>query len=99
MGGAVTRLSGGNLPVGLSDEPAADQSVPIRMSHGDLFVMVSDGVCDGSDDDWLRHLLHDRAGDTPKELAAKIVVSATERGVSDDLTAMVVRLERRPASS
>lgn len=61
--------------------------------------MVSDGVCDGSDDDWLRHLLHDRAGDTPKELAAKIVVSATERGVSDDLTAMVVRLERRPASS
>ena len=99
VGGAVTRLSGGNLPVGLSDEPAADQSVPIRMSHGDLFVMVSDGVCDGSDDDWLRHLLHDRAGDTPKELAAKIVVSATERGVSDDLTAMVVRLERRPASS
>ena len=99
VGGAVTRLSGGYLPVGLSDEPAADQSVPIRMSHGDLFVMVSDGVCDGSDDDWLRHLLHDRAGDTPKELAAKIVVSATERGVSDDLTAMVVRLERRPASS
>ncbi|MBP3311483.1 MAG: SpoIIE family protein phosphatase, partial [Butyricicoccus sp.] len=97
--GAVTRLSGGNLPVGLSDEPAASQSVPIRMTHGDLFVLVSDGVCDGSDDDWLRHLLHDRASDTPKEIAAKIVVSATERGISDDLTAMVVRLERRPASS
>lgn len=31
VGGAVTRLSGRNLPVGLSDEPAADQSVPIRM--------------------------------------------------------------------
>ena len=97
--GAVTRLSGGNLPVGLSDEPAASQSVPIRMTHGDLFVLVSDGVCDGSDDEWLRHLLHDRASDTPKEIAAKIVVSATERGISDDLTAMVVRLERRPASS
>lgn len=96
--GAVTRLSGGNLPVGLSDEPAADQSVPIRMGHGDLFVMVSDGVCDGTEDGWLRSLLHDRAGDSPKELAAKLVVAAAERGVSDDLTAMVVRLERRPPS-
>lgn len=97
--GAVTRLSGGNLPVGLSDDPAADQSVPLRMDHGDVFVLVSDGICDGTDDEWLRHLLHDRVSDTPKELAAKIVVSAAERGVNDDLTAVVVRLERRPRSS
>lgn len=99
VSGAVTRLSGGNLPVGLSDEPAADQTVPIRMGPGDLFVMISDGVCDGTEDGWLRRLIQEHAGEGPKELAARIVAAATERGISDDLSALVVRLERRPASS
>lgn len=96
--GAVTRLSGGNLPVGLSDEPAADQSVPVRLTHGDLFIMVSDGICDGSDDEWLRTLLRNHSTEGPKELAARLVVTAAERGANDDLTALVVRLENRPPS-
>lgn len=94
---AVTRLSGGNLPVGLSDDPAADQSVPVRMAHGDLFVMVSDGICDGTDDGWMRTLLRDHSMEGPKELAARLVVAAAERGATDDLTALVVRLEHRPS--
>lgn len=94
--GGVARISGGNLPVGLSDEPAADQSVPVRLAHGDLFVLVSDGICDGADDGWLRAVLQEHGRETPKELAARLVVSAAERGASDDLTALVCRLERRP---
>lgn len=97
-GGGVIRISGGNLPVGLSDEPAADQSVPIRMGPGDLFVLVSDGICDGSDDGWLRTLVQQHSKETPKELAARLVVAAAERGSNDDLTALVCRLEHRPSS-
>ena len=97
--GAVTRLSGGNLPVGLSDEPAAEQGVPVRMSPGDLFVMLSDGVCDGLEDEWMRALIREHGDDSPKELAAKLVISAAERGVRDDLTALVIRLEYRPSSA
>ncbi len=95
-GGGVIRISGGSLPVGLSDEPAADQSVPVRMAHGDLFVLVSDGVCDGAEDGWVRALIQKHCTESPKELAARLVVSAAERGANDDLTAMVCRLEHRP---
>lgn len=96
-GGGVIRISGGSLPVGLSDEPAADQSVPVRMAHGDVFVLVSDGICDGADDGWLRSLIEKHGGETPKELAARLVVAAAERGSNDDLSALVCRLEHRPS--
>lgn len=94
----IARITGGNLPVGLSDEPAADQSIAVRMAPGDLFVLVSDGICDNGDDDWLCNLLQNHAADSPKELAARLVVAAAERGSQDDLTAIVCRMERRPTA-
>lgn len=94
-GGGITTLAGDSLPIGLMDQPEEARSVPLRMKHGDLFVMLSDGVSDGSDDAWVRRLLTERAGDSPKELAARLVMAASARGAEDDLTALVVRLERR----
>ena len=68
------------------------------MAPGDLFVLVSDGICDNGDDDWLCNLLQNHAADSPKELAARLVVAAAERGSQDDLTAIVCRMERRPTA-
>ncbi len=91
----VTVLSGGTLPIGLSDDNVSDPGIPVKMGHGDLFVLVTDGVCDGSSDEWVRRLLDERTGESPKELALKLVQGAAERGAEDDLTAMVVKIERR----
>lgn len=93
--GGLTRLNNTALPVGLSEEEGGVESVPLRLAHGDLFVMLSDGVCDGSDDLWVRNLLDKRAGDSPKDIAARLVMTAAERGGSDDMTALVLRLEKR----
>lgn len=93
--GGITRLNNASLPVGLSEEDS--ESIPLRLAHGDLFVMLSDGVSDGTDDRWIHELLYNRAGDSPKDLAARLVMAATDRGASDDMTALVLRLERRTA--
>ncbi len=93
--GGMTRLNNAALPVGLSEEEGGVESVPLRLAHGDLFVMLSDGVCDGSDDLWVRNLLDKRAGDSPKDIAARLVMTAAEHGGSDDMTALVLRLEKR----
>lgn len=93
--GGMTRLNNAALPVGLSEEEGGVESVPLRLAHGDLFVMLSDGVCDGSDDLWVRNLLDRRSGDSPKEIAARLVMTAAEHGGSDDMTALVLRLEKR----
>ena len=92
-GGGITRLIARSLPVGLSEENGAEEAVPLRMGHGDLYVMLTDGVTDGIEDEWLKNLLMERAGDSPKELAARLVVAAGERGGMDDMTALVLRLE------
>ena len=91
-GGGVTRLLSTALPVGLAEEDG--EAVPLRMGHGDLFVMLTDGVTDGIEDEWMQQLLQERAGDSPKELAARLVAAASERGMTDDMTAFVLRIER-----
>lgn len=99
-GGSITTLAGETLPVGLMESAEEAQPIPLRMMHGDIFVMLSDGVSDGLDNEWVKTILADHAGDSPKELAARLVIAASEKGASDDLTALVVRLERRkPASA
>ena len=70
------------------------QSVPLRLGHGDLFILVSDGVSDGLDDNWVRELLREHGGEGPKELAARLVPEAKGRGSDDDRTAIVMRVEK-----
>lgn len=91
----VTAFAGGSLPIGLAEDSASDPGIPVKMGHGDLFVMLTDGVCDGSDDKWVREILEERTGESPKEIALRLVQGAAMRGAQDDLTALVVRIERR----
>ncbi len=94
-GGKWTRLCSEALPVGLAEEDGLGEPVPLRFGHGDLYVMLSDGVSDGTDDEWVRELLERHAGDSPRELAARLVVEARGRGHDDDRTALVMRMEKQ----
>jgi len=93
-GGQWTILSGNALPVGLAEEDELGEAVPLRLGHGDLYIMLSDGVSDGQDDSWVRKLLIEHAGESPKELAARLVSSGKGRSHDDDRTALVLRLEK-----
>lgn len=93
--GGITVFTGGTLPIGLSEDNVSDPGIPLKMGHGDTFIMLTDGVCDGSNDDWVRRIVDEHAGDPPKDLALRLVQGAAMRGAQDDLTALVVRVERR----
>lgn len=55
---------------------------------GDRFLLCSDGVCDGVDDESLRQLLV--AGDDPQTTAEEIVAAAERGGSRDNITCVVV---------
>ena len=95
QGGQWTILRSKTLPIGLAEEEKPGEPVPLRFGHGDLFIMLSDGISDGMEDGWVRELLLAHAGDSPKELAARLVTEAKGRGHDDDRTALVMRIEKR----
>ncbi len=93
-GGQWTVLSGKSLPVGLAREDELGDAVPLRLGHGDIYVMLSDGISDGQDDAWVRELLLEYYGEGPKELAARLVTEAQSHSHDDDRTAIVMRVEK-----
>jgi stage II sporulation protein E len=95
-GGHVTRLSGTSLPAGLADSDHFEPDVSIlKLEAGDLAVLVSDGIC-GSDETWIQTAIASFEGDSPRLLANQLVErSAGADGVTDDRTAVVVRILNR----
>lgn len=95
-GDQVRRLSGQALPAGLSaggeDRP---DKLPLHLLPGNCVLMVSDGITGTGDDGWLRRRFAAFAGDSPKELARDLVAHAPQ-GATDDRTALMVRIEKRP---
>lgn len=94
IAGQWSILTGKALPIGLVEEDKLGEPVPLRFGHGDLFIMLSDGISDGMEDGWVRELLLAHTGDSPKELAARLVTEAKGRGHDDDRTALVMRIEK-----
>lgn len=96
-GGAVERIEGGRLPLGILDrvEPAACR---VQLAEGDVVLLASDGVMDAADPDALEALLADPGEDMNAlaERVLRLADGANGDGVrSDDRTAVCVRLERR----
>ena len=59
-------------------------------------LLVSDGVCDAGDDDWVREKLLAFDGESPKELARTVMEESEARvGAADDRTAVAVELRRK----
>ena len=91
----VRRLSGRSLPAGLAEgEGSALDRFPLRLNPGDCVLMISDGVCPGPEDGWLRERLAGFDGTSPKELARELVTRDL-KDATDDRTALVIRLDRR----
>ena len=96
-GEGVQRLSGSSLPAGLAEgSSAALDRFPLRLAPGDCVLMVSDGICGAGDDGWLRERLERFApADSPKDLARDLITHSPV-DATDDRTALVVRIQRRP---
>ncbi|MCI9332293.1 MAG: SpoIIE family protein phosphatase [Oscillibacter sp.] len=76
-GGVVRRITGASLPVGLQGPPPDVTKAPL--APGGFAVMVSDGVADPAEDEWLLNLLAGWTGDDPQELAGLILAESVRR--------------------
>ena len=92
-GGEVQRLTGKSLPAGLAVGDALDRFT-LRLVPGDCVLMISDGVCPGPEDGWLRERLAQFDGTSPKDLARELVTQ-DRSDATDDRTALVIRVDRR----
>lgn len=93
--GRVKKLAGTSLPAGLEFGQESRPDVrSFQLAQEDLAVMVSDGVSDGEEDDWLWQLVRDFRESSPKELAARILEHSS--GGRDDRTVLVLQLKKRP---
>lgn len=89
--GSLRCITSGTLPAGLN-QGAPDVS-RFQLKAGDLAVLVSDGVTDGTRDEWVREQIRSFTGNSPKDLAAALLCH--ENPVSDDRTAIVLLLEEQ----
>ncbi len=76
-GGVVRRITGASLPVGLRGTPPDVTRAPL--DPGGFAVMVSDGVADPMEDEWLMNLLAGWTGDDPQDLAGLILAESVLR--------------------
>lgn len=76
-GGVVRRVTGASLPVGLQGPPP--DVTKAHLPPGGFAVMVSDGVADPAEDEWLLNLLAGWTGDDPQDLAGLILAESVRR--------------------
>lgn len=76
-GGVVRRVTGASLPVGLQGPPPDVTKTPL--APGGFAVMVSDGVADPAEDEWLLNLLAGWTGEDPQDLAGLILAESVRR--------------------
>jgi serine/threonine protein phosphatase PrpC/LysM repeat protein len=79
------------------DEKTLLLSEPIELVEGDKFLLVSDGVYNALGEEYLQDILSMRSDST--YIAYRIISEAAKRSSEDDMTAMVVRIERISSGS
>lgn len=63
--GTVRRLAGASLPAGLQDAGADPQAIRFSLEENTFLLMISDGIADAGDDQWVQDLLAGWQGRTP----------------------------------
>ena len=90
-GGTVRRVTCSCLPAGVQEGAPPPEATHLRLSPGCFFVMVTDGVADADDDEWLQNLLAGWEGTNPQLLVSAILAdSAEKRGETDDALCMAL---------
>lgn len=82
--------------IGESDEGPVTITEPMELLEGDKYLLISDGVYNALGEETLEDILSMRSDST--YIAYRIVSEAMKNGCEDDMTAMVVRIERVTAS-
>lgn len=92
----VHRISGGALPAGAAGPSQAPAVTHLPLEQGDTVLLLSDGICDGLDDDWLRKALLSGGNLDARSLALVLLNLSSNRGENrDDRTAVVLRISKR----
>ncbi|MBQ2829580.1 MAG: SpoIIE family protein phosphatase [Oscillospiraceae bacterium] len=83
--GRVRRVSCRCLPAGLLAADAPPEQTCVTLEDASFFVMVTDGIADEADDEWLQNLLAGWSGENPQSLAAAVMAESLDhKGRSDD---------------
>ncbi len=91
--GTVTRITGQSLPAGLQRDPP--EVTRLSMQPGCCFIMISDGIADETNDEWLQNLVAGWQGGEVEELVSLILrESRTRKGLSDDCAVVILQLPR-----
>lgn len=96
--GEVRRVKGKSLAAGLGAPPHdTPDRLKMDLCPGAVAVIISDGVLDSADDEWLRQLILQWDGSLPRELSTRIVDAAIARsgGEEDDMTVIVIQVTER----
>lgn len=94
-GGIVSRVTASALPAGLSLEAEGQIALTrFQVAPGDLLILVTDGVSDGGEDDWIQEKAERFQGESPRELALALLEDERARR-DDDRTAVVILLDCR----
>lgn len=94
---SVRKVSGSTFPSGLI-RSGGERGVctKLRLPPGAFAVMLSDGVTQNGDDQWLRTLLTEHKDDASQELSRLILETASEKfGRTDDMTVLAVHTAER----
>lgn len=91
--GTVTRFTSGSLPAGLQSGDQGPECSRFALPGGSFFVMVSDGIADEGDDEWLQNLLAGWSG-TDAEALTRLIMdeSRSRKGTADDCAVLTLRL-------
>ena len=93
-GGRVRRITSAALPVGLSAEGEPPERTTLHLEEDSFFLMISDGVADALDDEWLQDFLAGWQGTDPQALAAAVAAEGRiRRGTADDALVLALYLE------
>lgn len=82
--GKVRRLTGNALPAGLQEAGSAPSASQFPLEENTFVLMISDGVADSGDDQWLQNLLAGWQGEDPNMLVSLVLREARERRHGDD---------------
>lgn len=83
--GSVRRLTGTALPAGLQDPHAPAASIRFPLEPDTFLLLVSDGLFDPCDDNWLQNFLAGWQGSDPQRLVSVLMAeSKKQAGTKDD---------------
>lgn len=91
--GRVSRITAQSLPAGLQGSEAPPESTQLSLQAGSYVVMVSDGIADSANDEWLQNLLAGWNGSNPSALVSLVMREVRQRrGMDDDCAILVLYL-------